>query len=120
VQPCNVSTKKLDDGQADRVGTSRGSRREHAVRSIVAWWGAQQFESFRVVEYPDDDEVRETLNISESYAEFRQYFENAFRVVFCANPLGISRVSLYELLTYPMGCGVNKVTHPPGLATATV
>ena len=88
MQPCTVSTKKLDDGQADWVGTSRGSRREHAVRSIIARWRAQQFESLRVIEYPDDDEVRETLDISESEPEFWQYFENTFRVVFRAQSFG--------------------------------
>src|SRR5580692_9398860 len=38
---------------------------------------------------------------------------------FAPKPLGISRVSLYELLTYPMGCGVNKVTCPPCSPTFT-
>ena len=49
--------------------------------AAIARRRAKQLESFGTVKYPNYEEVRKALNISESEFKFLPYFENSLGVV---------------------------------------
>src|SRR5439155_17648366 len=84
---------QLDGCQANRIGTSRRSRRKHTMRPIVGWWCTEQFvppqfELRGTIEFPDDDEMREALDIGEPQLKLGQNLEHAIGLVFSAKALG--------------------------------
>src|SRR5579863_7513234 len=83
-----VAAHQLDDGQRYGVGATRGARGEYAVRALVERGAADQFEAFRPIESPDDKEMREALDVGQARLEFGEDFEDAFRIMFCAEALG--------------------------------
>lgn len=87
MQQATLATEEFDDRQAYWIGPSRRSRGEDAVRAIINWRDANQFESFRAIEYPNDEQMRETLNVGEPGFEFRENFKRAFYIVLCTKAL---------------------------------
>src|SRR5438128_5880924 len=91
---------QLDGGQANRVRTSRRSGRKHTMRPIVGGRRSQQFVAMQFVsmsvqfelrgaiELPDDDEMREALDVGEPRLKLRQNLEHPIGLVFSAQPLG--------------------------------
>src|SRR5438128_7693879 len=95
-----LAAKQLDGCQANRVRTSRRSRRKHTVRPIVRGrrsdqFGPRQFVSMSMqfelrgaIELPEDDEMREALDVGEPRLKLGQDLEHAIGLVFSAKPLG--------------------------------
>src|SRR3989449_11148755 len=84
---------QLDGGQANRVRTSRRSGRKHAMRPIVGGRCTEQFEPMcselrRAIELPDDDEMREALDVGEPRLKLGQNLEHTICLVFSAKSLG--------------------------------
>src|SRR5437762_14034811 len=84
---------QLDSCQANRIGTSRRSGGKHTMRPIVGRWRAEQFvptqfELRGTIEFPDDDEVREALNVGEPRLKLGQDLEHTIGLVFSAKTLG--------------------------------
>jgi hypothetical protein len=98
---------QFDDGQANRVRTSRRSGRKHTMRPIVRGWCAEQFEPLGAIELPNHDEMREALDVGEPRLKLGQDLEHTIASCLAPRPLGISLASLYGLLTNPIGCEVN-------------
>ena len=104
------TAKQFDSGQADRVRTPGRSGCKHPMRPIVGGgrtdqfrptqlgptrFGPGQFVSMSVqfelrgaIELPDDDEVREALDVGEPRLKLRQNLEHSIGFVFSAKPLG--------------------------------
>src|SRR6266478_2275255 len=94
------TAKELDGGQANRIRTSRRSGRKHPMWPIVRWRRGDQFRPMQfvpmsvqfelrgTVELPDDDEMRESLDVGEPRLKFRQNLEHTIGLVFSAQPLG--------------------------------
>lgn len=76
-----LAPKKFYNREANGIWTPRRSRREDAMGSVITRGRAQQFETLRAVKNPDDEEMREALDIGESSLEFRRYFERPFSLV---------------------------------------
>jgi hypothetical protein len=84
VQGAAVTTQKFDDGESDRVGTTRRARREDAMRTIVGRWGAQQLEpvlDIQTIKDPKHNQVRESLDVGEAEFKLRQDLKNALGIV---------------------------------------
>src|SRR5207253_5159508 len=94
-----------DGGQANRVRTSRRSGRKHTMRSIVGGrctdqfgpmqfvslsmqFGSVQFELRGAIKLPDDDEMREALDVGEPRLKLGQDLEHSIGLVFSAKSLG--------------------------------
>jgi hypothetical protein len=58
------------------------------VGTIVGRRLAEQFEAFRLAEFPEDVEVGEAFNIGETGLEFGKDLEGAFGLVFGAEAFG--------------------------------
>src|SRR6266571_4775883 len=89
----SFAPRQLDDGQANRVRTSRRPGRKYTVRTIVGGRCAQQpvptqFQPRGTIELPDDDEMREALDVGEPQLKLRQDLEHTIDLVFSAKPLG--------------------------------
>ncbi len=82
------TAKEFDDREADGIGATRRTGRENAVRASVDGRSAEQFISFRAIEHPENEQVRETFNVGEAGFELRKYFERAFGLVLGTEPLG--------------------------------
>src|SRR5205814_8762316 len=88
-----LAAPQLDSWQANRIGTSRRSGRKHAMRTIVGGRRTEQvvptqFEIRGTIELPEDDEVREPLDVGKPQLKLRQDFEHTVGLVFSAKPLG--------------------------------
>ena len=83
-----IAAEEFNDGESDGVGTPRGAGGEDAVRAIIDGRRAEQIESLGAVEYPEDEQVGEALDVGEAGGELRQDFEDAFRFVFGAGAFG--------------------------------
>src|SRR5438094_7752273 len=91
---------QLDSGQANRVRTPRRPGRKHTVWPIVGGrradqFGPMQFVSMSVqfelrgtIELPEDDEMREALDVGEPRLKLGQDLEHAIGLVFSAKSLG--------------------------------
>ena len=88
MQRVPLAAQELDDGESNRIWTPRGTGSEDAVRAIVDRGRAQQLESFRAIEDPYNEQVRESLDVGEAGFEFWQDFEDAFGFVFGARTFG--------------------------------
>src|SRR5438132_9237194 len=98
---------QLDGCQTNRIGTPRRSGCKHTMRPIVGGRCTEQvvpmqFELRGTIELPDDDEMREALDVGEPQLKLRQDLEHTIGLMFSAKPLGISLASLYGLLTNPI------------------
>ena len=85
---CALAAEELDDGESDGIWTARRAGGEDSVRAIVDGRRAEKFESFRAVEDPYNEEVRETLDVGEAGFELWKDFENPFGFVFSAGAFG--------------------------------
>ena len=83
-----LAATELDGGQANRVRTSRRSGRKYAMRPIVRGRCSEQFEPRGAIEFPDDNQMREALDVSESGLKLGQDLEHTIRLVFRAKTLG--------------------------------
>ncbi len=111
------AAQQLDSGQANRVRTSRRSGRKHSMRPIVRGRRTDQFGPTRsvptqfelrgTIKLPDDDEMRETLNVSKPRSNSGSILSTPSASCLAPRPLGTSLASLYGLLTNPIGRGVN-------------
>src|SRR5438132_10255399 len=84
---------QLDGCQANRVRASRRSGRKHPMRPVVGGRRTQQFvpsqfELRGAIELPDDDEMREALDVSEPRLKLGQDLEHTIGLVFSAKTLG--------------------------------
>ena len=59
------------------------------------------------IKLPDDEEMREARDVGEPRLKLRQDLEHTIHIVFGPKPLGNLLVSLYGLITNPIGCEVN-------------
>jgi hypothetical protein len=64
------------------------------VRSIVERRPAEQIEVMGSIELPNDEQMRETLGVSEPECKFWQNLEHTSALCFVLRPFGISAVSL--------------------------
>jgi hypothetical protein len=80
--------QEFDDREADGIRTSRRARREHAVRTVVAGRRADQVKAFDAIEYPENDQVGETVDVSQSLLEFGQDLQRSFCLVLRAEAFG--------------------------------
>jgi hypothetical protein len=76
-----LAAQEFDNGQAYRIRALRRARCEYAVGAIIAWWHANQLESFGAIKGPDYEQVRKAFDIRETEFKFRLDFEEAFRAV---------------------------------------
>src|SRR5208283_1661133 len=83
-----LAATQLDDCQANRVRTSRRSGRKHTMRPIVGGRCTVQFEPMGAIKLPDDDEMRETLDVGEPRLKIGQDLEHTICLVFSAKTLG--------------------------------
>ncbi len=83
-----LAAKQFDDRHADRIWTARRPRGEDAVRTIVGGWSAEQVEALGAVELPEDDQMREAFNVSESGLKLREDVEDALGLVLWAEAFG--------------------------------
>ena len=97
------------DGQANGVGTSRGSRREHAMWPVIGRRCAEQFEPLRAIKHPDNEQVGKTLDIGGARPRLRQYFEHPVRFMFSSESFGNLLGVFVATPTHPMGCNMNMV-----------
>src|SRR5690349_13605507 len=88
VQHSAVSAEEFNDREADRVGTSRGARGEDSMRPVIGRRRADQLDSIGAVEHPDDEEVREAFNVSETALKFRLNLKHAFGLMLRAQAFG--------------------------------
>src|SRR5438309_10799659 len=72
-----------------------------------------QFELRGAIELPDDDEMREALNVGETRLKLGQDLEHTIGLVFSAKTLGNFACVLVGLLTNPIGREVNMGRRPP-------
>src|SRR5205823_42536 len=91
---------QLDGGQANRVRTPRRPGRKHTMRPIVRGrrsdqFGPRQFVSMSMqfelrgaIELPEDDEMREALDVGEPRLKLGQNLEHAICLVLSAQTLG--------------------------------
>src|ERR1700674_745236 len=84
---------QFDGGQANRVRAPRRSGRKHPMRPIVGGRCTEQFEPMYpelrgAIELPDDDEMREALDVGEPRLKLGQYPEHTVGLVFSAKALG--------------------------------
>ena len=91
---------QLDGCQANRVRTSRRSGRKHTMRPIVGGRCTEQFVSTQFVsmsvqfelrgtiELPEDDEMREALDVGEPRLKLGQDLEHTIHLVLSAQTLG--------------------------------
>src|SRR5579872_665168 len=75
VQNRSFPTKQLDDGQTQRVGALGRARGEDSVGPVIGRRSAEQFETARTIELPDNEEVRKALDIGEAEFKFGQNSE---------------------------------------------
>src|SRR5207248_11372576 len=109
---------QLDDCQANRVRTSRRSGRKHTMRPIIGGRYTEQFEPMGAIELPDDDQMREALDVGESWLKIGQDLSTPSAPCLVLRPLGTSPAALYGLLTNPIGWEVNIRAMPPLSLTA--
>src|SRR2546428_11844061 len=88
-----VAATQLDSCQANRIRTSRRSGRKHTMWPIVGGWCTEQFVPTQfdlrgTIELPDDDEMREALDVSEPQLKLGQDLEHTISLVFSAKTLG--------------------------------
>src|SRR6266480_4571754 len=84
---------QLDGGQANRIGTPRRPGRKHTMPPIVGRRRSEQFvptqfELRGTIELPDDDEMREALNVGEPRLKLGQDLEHTICLVLSAKTLG--------------------------------
>ena len=82
------AAKEFNDSQANRIRAAWGAGSENAVRTIVDGRSAEQFESLGAVELPEDDEVREAFDVSETELKLGLDVENALGLMFYAETFG--------------------------------
>jgi hypothetical protein len=78
------ATKQFDHSEAERIGPFGGTSREYAMGPVIAGWRAQQLESLRTIESPDDKQMREALDVSKTRLEHRQNLKHAVGLMFDA------------------------------------
>jgi hypothetical protein len=88
VQLDTVAAKQFDGREAKRVRASRRSRRKYTMRPIIGRRCTEQLEPMGAIELPDDDEMREALDVGEPWLKIRQDLEHAIGFVFRAKPPG--------------------------------
>ena len=88
VQGWTVATEEFDDREGDGIGAPGRPRGEDAVRAVVDGRSAEQLESFGAVEDPENEEVREAFDVSETGLEFRKDFEDTLGLMFGAGSFG--------------------------------
>src|SRR5204863_8604565 len=59
----------------------------HPMCAIVARRRADQIETLRSVEHPEEKEMGEAVDVGQAALEFRQQFHHAVRVMLCAQSL---------------------------------
>ena len=67
MQTGSFTAQKFDDSQADRIWAPRRTRGEYAMRPRVRGWCGHQIVTGDAVEHPQDIEMRETLNVGETW-----------------------------------------------------
>src|SRR5882672_8365593 len=82
------ATAQLDGGQANRVRTARRPGRKHSMRPIVEGRRAEQIEPMRAIELPDDEEMREALDVGESRLKLRLNLQHTICLVLNAKAFG--------------------------------
>src|SRR5436190_14887385 len=83
-----VSAKQLNDGQSNRVRAIGRAGGKHSVRTIVGGRGAKQFETPRVIELPEDEKMREALDVRETRLKLGQDLEHTIGRVLGAETTG--------------------------------
>jgi hypothetical protein len=76
--------EKLNDGEPNGIGTSRGPSREDAMGPIIDRGRTHQLKSLRPIKHPENEEVGETFDVGEASFELGKDFEDAICVVFGA------------------------------------
>src|SRR5947207_12897739 len=101
----DFAATQLDGGQANRVRTPRRPGRKHTVWPIVGGrradqfgpmqfvslsmqFGSVQFELRGAIELPEDDEMREALDVGEPRLKLGQDLEHTIHLVLSAQTLG--------------------------------
>ena len=88
MQPWAFASKQFDDCKAYRIWSSWGPGCEDSVRPVIGGRCAHEFESLRAVEFPDDEQMGEPLDVSESGFKFRQNLQNADGLMLRAQAFG--------------------------------
>jgi hypothetical protein len=88
VEGIAFTAEKFDDGESDGIWTTGRTSGEDAVRAVIDGRSTEQFESFGAIEDPENEQVREALDVGEAEGEFREDFEEAFSFVLGAWTLG--------------------------------
>src|SRR5438105_13094934 len=83
-----VAATQLDDGHANRVRASRGPGGKYTMRPIVGWRRTQQVEPMGAVEFPNHNEMRKALDVSEARLKIGEDFEYTIGIVFSPKTFG--------------------------------
>jgi hypothetical protein len=83
-----LAPKQFDNRQSNRIRPSRRPCRKHSMCPIVSGRCPQQFEPMRPIKLPDDDQMREALDVGKPRLKLGQYLEHTIGLVLSAQPLG--------------------------------
>src|SRR5689334_10488588 len=79
---------QLDDGQTYWVRPSRRSRGKHAMRAGVEGRTCEQLVVTGKMKFPNDEQMREALNVCEPSLKLGKNPEHSVRVMLCTRTLG--------------------------------
>jgi hypothetical protein len=86
MQLATLAPKQFNDSQTNRVRTSWRPRSKHSMRPVVRRRRTEQIKPQRSIELPENDQMREALNISKPHLKLRQDPKHAIRLVLGAKP----------------------------------
>ena len=91
------AAKQFHDGEADGIGAARRTGSKDTVRPVVRRPLAEEVETLGAVKRPQNEQVREALNVREALLKLGQYVQHAVCVVLCAETFGNS--AAFEIWT---------------------
>src|SRR5690242_16936242 len=86
MQPRSIAPEQFDHGESYRIGTSRRTRCEDSVRTIVGGRRSQQFEAAGTIENPEHNQVRKAFDVGQSGLVLGKDVEYAFRCMLRPQP----------------------------------
>ena len=88
VQDAALTAFQFNYSEGDGVGAARRTRGKYAVRPLFEWRASDQVEAFRAIESPDDEQVREALDIHKSGLKFGENLEHSIGIMSGAQSFG--------------------------------